>query len=84
MTFDGADQKKILGMFKEISNSMTRAEAERDHIKTILNDMKDTYGIAPKIARKAAKIYHKQNRHEVQSENEDVDSLCDIIVPQPE
>ena len=39
------DKKKIMAAVKEISNSMTRTEAERDLIKDIIKDVSDNFQI---------------------------------------
>ena len=55
------DKAKVLGCLQEISNSLTRIEAERDLIKEILQKMQDECEIPKKLSRKLAKVYHKRN-----------------------
>lgn len=62
------DRKQILQVLQEISNSMTRAEAERDYIKEAVKDVCTKYELPKKEFRKMARVYHKQNfTEEVQS-----------------
>jgi hypothetical protein len=69
-----ADKAKILGMLQEISNSLTRVEAERDLIKEILDRLQDECEIPKKLSRKLAKVYHKSNfEEEVAQQNDFVD-----------
>jgi archaellum component FlaC len=55
------DRAQIRERLTEISNSMTRIEAERDHINEILADMQDEYELPKKHMRKVARVFHKQN-----------------------
>ena len=69
-----ADKAKILGMLQEISNSLTRVEAERDLIKEILDRLQDECEIPKKLGRKLAKVYHKRSfEEEVAQQNDFVD-----------
>ena len=74
-----ADRKAIYDALREISNSMTRMEAERDLIRETLNMVKDQYELPPKYTRKLAKIYHKQNFQEIKAEQAEVESLYEKI-----
>lgn len=68
------DKAKILGMLQEISNSLTRVEAERELIKEILDRMQEECEIPKKLGRKLAKVYHKRNfEEEVAQQNDFVD-----------
>ena len=68
------DKEKILGCLQEISNSLTRIEAERDLIKDILQRMQDEFELPKKLSRKLAKTYHKRNfEEEVASQNDFVE-----------
>ena len=68
------DRKKVRDAINEISNSLTRIEAERDLIKEIVKEVSDTHQIPRKIVRKMAKTYHSQNlTQEVQEHEEFVD-----------
>lgn len=73
------DRKNIANAIKEISNAMTRAEAERDHIKEILNDLEEKYEMPKKEMRKVARIYHKQNINEIKDEMSDIEDVYEII-----
>ena len=73
------DRKKILDALVEISNSLTRIEAERDLIKDILTTVEDKFELPKKYTRKLAKIKHKQNFTEVQQEQDDVESLYESV-----
>lgn len=74
-----ADKKKIRAAMDEISNSMTRIEGERDHIKEIKKNLKDEYSFALKLINKMAKTHHKRNFSEEQMENEDFELLYESV-----
>ena len=68
------DKAKVLGCLQEISNSLTRVEAERDLIKEVLQKMQDECEIPKKLGRKLAKVYHKRNfEEEVAQQNDFVE-----------
>jgi archaellum component FlaC len=73
------DRKKIMGAVQEISNAMTRIEAERDLIKEILADVEDKFELPKKYTRKVAKIYHKQNISQIQQEQEDLVTIYETV-----
>lgn len=74
------DKKKFLNAIVEISNSMTRTEAERDLINEIIKDLSEEFDINKKIIRKIAKAYHKQNLNEEQQDHEEFVELYEEVV----
>lgn len=75
-----ADRKRIADAMKEISNSMTRIDSEKDFQKEALNDLSEEVGISKKYLAKMARIYHKQNLSEVTGEMEDIQELYETIL----
>ena len=73
------DKKKIFGALREISNSLTRIEAERDLIKDIVKDVSDNFQIPRKTVKKIATTYHKQNMTQVEQEHEEFVELYDDV-----
>jgi hypothetical protein len=73
------DKAKILGCLQEISNSLTRVEAERDLIKEILQKMQDECEIPKKLGRKLAKVYHKRNYDEEVAEQSDFQTIYENV-----
>lgn len=73
------DKKKIRNAMDEISNSMTRIEAERDHIKEIKNKLKEDFSFPSKVINRMAKVHHKRNFTEEQSQNEDFEILYETV-----
>jgi len=73
------DRKQIRERLTEVSNSMTRIEAERDHINEILADMQDEYELPKKHMRKVARVFHKQNINEDKEEFSDVEDIYNAV-----
>lgn len=74
-----ADKKAIREAMREISSSMTRAEAERDLIKEIIKDISEKYEIPKKTFRKLARVYHNQNFTKEIEEHEEFELLYENI-----
>ncbi len=73
------DKAKVLGCLQEISNSLTRIEAERDLIKEILQKMQDECEISKKLGRKLARVYHKRNYEEEVAEQSDFQTIYENV-----
>jgi hypothetical protein len=71
MIINTRTKQDILNCLQEMSNSMIRIEAERDHMKSILEKMKDEYEIPPKIGRRLAKTFHKRSYEEEVASNQE-------------
>lgn len=73
------DKAKVLGCLQEISNSLTRVEAERDLIKEVLQKMQDECEIPKRLGRKLAKTYHKRNYEEEVAEQADFQTIYENV-----
>lgn len=73
------DKAKVLGCLQEISNSLTRVEAERDLIKEVLQKMQDECEIPKKLGRKLARVYHKRNYEEEVAEQSDFQTIYENV-----
>lgn len=73
------DKKKIFAAVRELSNSMTRIEAERDLIKETIKEVSDTFQIPRKVVKKIATTYHKQNMTQVEQEHDEFVELYDQV-----
>jgi hypothetical protein len=80
-TLTSEQKKDLKNKFVELSNSMTRIEAERDHMKAIYQDLKEQFEIHPKIARYLAKAYHKQTYQEMVAEQEEFQETYSEVFP---
>jgi pyruvate/2-oxoglutarate/acetoin dehydrogenase E1 component len=74
------DKKKIRDAVIEMSDSMLRQESERGFQKDVCERIKDEIGLDAKYLKQLARVYHKQNFVEVQSKNEDFETLYEEIV----
>jgi len=74
------DRKAIFNAIREISDSYSRIEAERDLIKEILNTKSEDHEIPKKYLRKLAQWYHKQNFDVDQKDFETIGLLYESVV----
>lgn len=74
-----ADREKLLTSIKEMSNSMTRVDAEKDFQKDVIDKVNDELGLEKKYVRKLAALYHKQNFTTVQQEYDEIQELYEAI-----
>jgi uncharacterized FlgJ-related protein len=75
-----ADRAKIKKMLGEVSNSMTRIEAERDLIKETIKEMSQEFNLSKRHLNRMAKVYHKQNFSREREEHEEFEELYTTIV----
>lgn len=73
------DRKKIREALQEISNSMTRIDAEKDLIKAVISDLSDQYQLPKKTFNKMARVYHKQTFNQEQQEFSEFETLYEEI-----
>ena len=73
------DKERLQSGIKELSNSMTRVDAERDLQKDIADAVNDDTGIDKKYIKKLASIYHKQTFNAVLTEQEEIQSLYEDL-----
>jgi len=73
------DRKKLKGALQELSDSMTRMDAEKDLQKDIIQVTFENHAIDKKHIRKLAMIYHKQIIDEVRTNNTEVEDLYEDI-----
>lgn len=69
------DKQKIKNAIVEISNSMTRTEAEREFIRETIKRMNDEEGIDRRLLRKMARAYHKNNFQDETALNDEFETL---------
>lgn len=74
------DRAKIKKMLGEVSNSMTRIEAERDLIKETIKEMSQEFNLSKRHLNRMAKVYHKQNFTREQEEHSEFEDLYTSIV----
>jgi hypothetical protein len=67
-------------MLAEISNSMTRVDAEKDLIRETIKDMSDQFQLSKKTLNKMARVYHKQNFQQEVAGHEEFEALYEQVV----
>lgn len=77
-----ADRKRIKDSLQEISDSMTRMQAERDLVKDIKANLYEEYKeiLSKKQISKMAKVYHKQNFDQEIAESNEFETLYEEVV----
>jgi hypothetical protein len=75
-----ADRKKIRDALQEISNSMTRVDAEKDFIKDAVTDISDNFKLSKKTVNKLARVYHKQNFNQEVEQYQEFENLYEEVV----
>jgi len=74
------DAQKVRNAIVEMSNSMTRMDAERDLIKEIVNKLHEEEFLDKRVIRKMARVYHKQNFAEETTINEEFETTFKNIM----
>ena len=76
-----AEDKKILRKaIIELNDSMTRAGAERELQKEILNETNGKLGVDKRLIRRMAKAYFKANFNDEVEENNTFESFYDEVM----
>jgi hypothetical protein len=75
------DRKRIKDALQEISNCMTRIEAERDLIKYLKEICFEEFktSLSKKQIARMARVFHKQNFQEEVASHEEFESLYEEI-----
>lgn len=75
-----ADKKRVKDAVLEMNDSLTRAAAERDLQKEIINKMADQLGIDKKVFRRMSKVYFKSNYTQEQEDNRNFEEMYDGVM----
>ena len=76
-----SDDRKILRKaIIELNDSMTRASAERDLQKEIIEESNGKLGVDKKLIRRMAKAYFKANFNDEVEENNTFESFYDEVM----
>lgn len=68
------DVAKVRNAIVEVSNSMTRAQAERDLIKEIVNKIAEEEGVDKRVFRKMCTTYYRGTFQDETALNEEFES----------
>ena len=68
------DTQKVRNAIVEVSNAMTRAQAERELIREIVKKIHDEEGLDKRVFRKMASVYYKGNFQDETALNEEFET----------
>jgi ribosomal protein L19E len=68
------DAQKVRNAIVEVSDAMTRAQAERELIREIVKRMHDEEGVDKRVFRKMASVYYKGNFQDETALNEEFET----------
>jgi hypothetical protein len=75
-----ADREKLLKVIREVSDSMARAQGEKEYIREAIADISKQLQLPKKIVAKMAKVYFKQNYDEEVAVQDQFETLYETIV----
>jgi hypothetical protein len=75
-----ADREKLLKVIRECSDSMTRAEAEKDYIRESISEISKVLQLPKRLVARMVKVYHKQNYDEEVAVHEQFETLYETVV----
>jgi hypothetical protein len=75
-----ADREKLLKVIRECSDSMTRAQAEKDYIREATSDISKQLQLPKKLVSKMVKVYYKQNYDEEVAVHDQFETLYETVV----
>jgi len=68
------DPVKVRNAIVEVSNALTRAQAERELIREIVKKIHDEEGLDKRVFRKMANVYYRGNFQDETALNEEFES----------
>lgn len=77
------DKQKVKGVLVEVSNSMTRIDAEKEFIKDAIDAASKINEIPKKTLNKMARVFHKNNYAQELSSIEEFTTMYENIVGDP-
>lgn len=81
MPSDPETLKIIKDAMFELSASMTRVEGEKSFQKEAIADLAEKTELPAKYLKKMQNLYHKQNKAEVEGDNEVISELYEAVFP---
>jgi hypothetical protein len=75
-----ADRDKLFKVIQECSNSMTRAEGEKDFVKESVDAISKDLQLPKKLVARLVKVYHKQNYDEEVATHEQFEQIYESVV----
>lgn len=75
-----ADREKLLKVIRECSDSLTRAEAEKDYIRESITEISKVLQLPKRLVARMVKVYHKQNYDEEVATHDQFETLYETVV----
>lgn len=75
-----SDRQKLKNLLVEVTNCLARIDGEKEAMKEIISTGEENFGVKKKIITKLARTMYKRNYSDLQAENDDFESLYEILV----
>jgi hypothetical protein len=75
-----ADKDKLLKVLKTCSDSLARAEAEKELIREEVKEICQQLELPKRLVNRMVKVYHKQNYDEEVATHEQFETLYETVV----
>ena len=73
------DRRKLKAMIVEMTNTLSRVDAEREHLKEIASAAVEEFDIKKTLINKLARTMYKNNYADLQAENEHFEFLYESL-----
>lgn len=78
------EREKLRAMLVEMTNSLTRIDAEKELLKETADEVSRQYELPKKLVNKLARTMHKRNYSQVAAENDSFETLYEAITGRAE
>jgi hypothetical protein len=75
-----ADRQKLKQILRDMTDCMTRMDAEREVIKELAEAAEESFEIPKKLINKLARTLHKSNITEIVSDTENLEFLYETLI----
>ena len=75
-----ADRDKLLKVIRDCSDSMARAQGEKEYIREAITDISKQLQLPKKVVAKMVKVYFKQNYDEEVAVQDQFETLYETVV----
>lgn len=73
------DQKKIVDVFRDMSNQLIKAEATKEYVKEAKKSIKEEYDIPMNVINKLFTLYHNDNANNYFEEQRDIETFYETL-----
>lgn len=79
-SLSSTDKEKLKGAVKELSDSLTRMDGEKELQKEICDKIETEIGISSKLTKKLSKVYYNSTFNKLKQENEEFEEFYTTIL----